>query len=68
MILRLKISFGKSELVPLRYAVNVDDLAGTVRSKIANLLINYLGPSLPLKTGFEDRTMWDLESPDFGSG
>ena len=58
----LKITLGKSELVPVGDVPNVDALTRVLRSKVFQLPITYLG--LPFGSTIKAKAMWNgvLES------
>ena len=57
IISRLKINLGKSELVSVRDVLNIEALAGILRSKVSQLPMSYL--RLPLGSTFKVKTVWN---------
>ncbi len=53
----LKVNLGKSELVPVGSVTNVEDLAGVLGCKVAELPMTYLG--LPLGSSFKNPSIWN---------
>lgn len=63
VILRVKISLERREMISVGSVDNVDSLAWKINCKVGELLSSYLG--LPLEASYKSKAIWDKDEEQF---